>query len=158
MNPVNRLAHTLGEGLVAGVVGTAAMTVSSTLEARVRHRPPSTAPARATEKLLGIAAWEDDRARARWGDLTHWGFGTSWGVVRSALGATRLSPAAATAVHGVAVWGNAQVMLPALDVAPPSVFWGVREVAIDAFHHAVYAAATGLAYEAIRRGRSNGAT
>lgn len=158
MSRVNRLAHALGEGLVAGVVGTAAMTVSSTLEARARHRPPSTAPARATEKVLGITAWEDDRARARWGDLSHWGFGTGWGVVRSALGATRLSPAAATAVHGAAVWGNTQIMLPALDVAPPLIFWGVREIAIDALHHAVYATATGLAYEAIRRGGSESAT
>ena len=38
------------------------------------------------------------------------------------------------------------VMLPAMDVAPPSIFWGKEEVAIDAFHHAVYALSTGLAY------------
>jgi hypothetical protein len=30
-------------------------------------------------------------------------------------------------------------------------------VAIDAFHHAVYAVATGLAYELIAAGRRNGA-
>jgi hypothetical protein len=53
----------------------------------------------------------------------------------------------ATAAHGAAVWGSAQVTLPALDVAPPSIFWPKREVAIDAFHHTVYALATGIAYE-----------
>jgi hypothetical protein len=31
-------------------------------------------------------------------------------------------------------------------VAPPVVFWAKEEIAIDAFHHAVYAAATGAAY------------
>jgi hypothetical protein len=31
------------------------------------------------------------------------------------------------------------------------VFWPKREIAIDAFHHAVYAAATGLAYQLIDR-------
>jgi hypothetical protein len=58
-----------------------------------------------------------------------------------------LSPRAATALHCGAVWGSAQVTLPALEIAPPSIFWGKEEVAIDAWHHAVYAAATGVTYE-----------
>ena len=36
--------------------------------------------------------------------------------------------------------------LPALEIAPPFVFWGKKEVAIDVLHHTVYTAATGLAY------------
>lgn len=44
------------------------------------------------------------------------------------------------------VWGNAQVMLPVLDVAPPSFLWPKEEIAIEAWHHAVYAVATGIAY------------
>jgi hypothetical protein len=47
-------------------------------------------------------------------------------------------------------------MLPALDVAPPFVFWARREVAIDLLHHAVYAIATGLAYELVAARRRNG--
>jgi hypothetical protein len=52
------------------------------------------------------------------------------------------------------------VTLPALDIAPPSIFWAPREIAIDAFHHTVYALATGIAYELLgdRRGTSGGAT
>jgi hypothetical protein len=141
----------IGRGLVAGLAGTAAMTVSSTLEARLRRRPPSTAPARATAKALGISEFEDDRARARFNDLSHWGYGTGWGVVRGLLAAAGLPPRRATVAHGAAVYGAAQVTLPALDIAPPAVFWPKREIAIDAFHHAVYAAATGLAYQLIDR-------
>jgi hypothetical protein len=66
--------------------------------------------------------------------------------VRGLLGATGLSPRAATIAHGAALYGTEQVALPALEIAPPAVFWGAREIAIDAFHHAVYATATGLAY------------
>ena len=40
-----------------------------------------------------------------------------------------------------------QVMLPALEVAPPVTMWGREEVAIDGFHHLVYATATGISYE-----------
>jgi hypothetical protein len=146
MTSAEKVASNIGKGLVAGAAGTAAMTISSTLEARLRGRRPSTAPARATARALGIASFEDARAQARFNDLSHWGYGTGWGVVRGLLDAGGLSPGKATAAHGVAVWGSAQVMLPAMDIAPLSVFWGREEVAIDAFHHAVYALATGIAY------------
>jgi len=146
----------IGKGLVAGLLGTAAMTVSSTIEAKLRRRAASTAPARATAKALGIATFESDLAQARFNDLSHWGYGTGWGVVRGVLGATGMPAAKATAAHGAAVWGSAAVTLPALDVAPPFVFWGRKEVAIDLLHHAVYAAATGLAYELVAAGRRNG--
>ena len=146
MKLVTMLASNVGKGLVAGFVGTAAMTVSSSLEARLRHRAASSAPARATAKVLGIKEFEDDIAAARFNDLSHWGYGTMWGVVRGLLGTTPLSPRAATAAHGAAIWGSAAMTLPLLEVAPPFVFWGKKEVAIDLWHHAVYATATGLAY------------
>jgi len=149
MTRIDTLATAVGRGLVAGLAGTAAMTVSSTLEARLRRRAPSTAPARATAKVLGIREFDSDLAQARWNDLSHWGYGTGWGVLRGLLGATPMSAGAATLAHGAAIYGAAQVTLPALDVAPPSIFWGAKEVAIDALHHAVYAAVTGVAYKVI---------
>jgi hypothetical protein len=151
MNRLDHLAGAIGRGLLAGFAGTAAMTVSSTLEARLRGRPASTAPARATAKVLGIKAFEDDLAMARWSDLSHWGYGTGWGVVRGLLGLLPLRGRTASALHGGAVWGSAQITLPALEIAPPSIFWGAKEIAIDALHHAVYATATGAAHELIAR-------
>jgi hypothetical protein len=150
---MSTLADHIGRGLVAGFAGTAAMTLSSTLEAKLRGRPASSAPARATAKVLGIKSFEDGRAEARFNDLSHWGYGTGWGVVRGLLGALGLSQRAATVAHGAAVYGAAQVTLPALEIAPPAIFWPKEEIAIDAFHHAVYAAATGGAY-ALLEGRS----
>jgi hypothetical protein len=149
MNRADSLATAIGRGLVAGLAGTAAMTISSTLEARLRGRAASTAPARATAKVLGIREFDSALAQARWNDLSHWGYGTGWGVLRGLLGATPLSPRAATLAHGAAIYGAAQVTLPALEIAPPSIFWGTKEIAIDAFHHAVYAASCGVAYAAL---------
>jgi hypothetical protein len=153
MKALNTLATSIGRGLVAGFAGTAAMTVSSTLEAKLRGRAASSAPARATAKMLGIKEFEDERASARFNDLSHWGYGTGWGVLRGLLGMTHLSPRAATAAHGAAIYGAAQVTLPALEIAPPVVFWPKDEIALDAFHHTVYAVATGLAYELISNGK-----
>ncbi|MFL6057421.1 MAG: hypothetical protein ACJ732_00765 [Rubrobacteraceae bacterium] len=139
------LAAAVGKGLFAGAAGTVAMTVSSTIEMKLRGRPPSSAPARAAAKLLGVKA-VDERAEARFSNIVHWGYGTAWGGVRGLLAAAGLSGPAATAAHLAAVWGAEQVMLPALDVAPPLTEWGAEEVAIDAFHHLVYVGATGVAY------------
>jgi hypothetical protein len=144
---VSTVAGSIGKGIVAGFMGTAAMTVSSTIEAKLRGRASSSAPARATAKVLGIKEFEDEIAEARFNDISHWGYGTSWGVLRGLLDAAGLSPRAATAAHGAAIYCAAQVTLPALEIAPPAVFWPKEEIAIDAFHHLVYATTTGIGYE-----------
>jgi hypothetical protein len=146
-----KLARAIGNGVVSGFAATAAMTLSSTVEAKLRGRAFSDAPARATAKMLGIKEFEDARAKARFSDLAHWGYGTSWGIARALMREFGLGPTKATPAHFAAVWGSALVMLPALEVAPPMVFWRKREIAIDVFHHAVYAAAAGLAYERLSR-------
>ena len=143
---LRKLAEDIGKGLAAGLAGTAAMTVSSTLEAKIRGRRPSTAPARAAKKVLGIEKFDSPQAETRFSNLVHWGYGTGWGAVRGLLDFVGLPPKAATAAHGAAVWGQEVVMLPTLDVAPPITLWSKDEVAIDLFHHAVYATATGVAY------------
>jgi hypothetical protein len=147
---MRELAAKLGRGLVAGAVGTAAMTVSSTVEQKLRGREASTAPADAAMKVLGIAGFCDDGAKSRFSNLVHWAYGTGWGVPRALLDLAGLAPGAATAAHGGALWGSEQVMLPALGVAPPLWEWGAVEVGIDALHHIVYTAAASVAYEALR--------
>lgn len=139
------VASAVGKGLAAGLVGTAAMTVSSTVEAKLRDRGSSDAPAQAAAKVLGVEP-KGDAEKARFGNMVHWGYGTGWGAVRGLLGATGLPPAVANTAHFGAVWGSELVMLPALDVAPPPKEQGTTELSIDAWHHAVYALATGLAY------------
>jgi hypothetical protein len=152
---VATLASNVGKGLAAGLAGTAAMTVSSTVEQHLRRRQASTAPADATAKVLGIEKFSSDAAYERFSVLAHWGYGTGWGAIRGVLAAFGLSPKAATAAHAAAVWGNEQVMLPALSVAPPVFMWSREEIAIDGWHHLVYATATGLAYELLDRRNGN---
>ena len=94
----------------------------------------------------------DARAQARFSDLVHWGFGTSWGVALGVLRALGFSRRVAAPAHFAAVWGGAAVMLPALEVAPPVLFWEPEDIAIDLFHHLVYVGATALAYERLTRG------
>lgn len=145
---LGNIAAAVGKGLVAGAVGTAAMTVSSTVEMKLRGRKGSSAPAQAAGKVLGVEPVGETEEQ-RFSNLVHWSYGTGWGAVRGLLAALGLSGAPATGAHMAAVWGTELAMLPALDVAPPVTEWGVKEAAVDAFHHLVYAIATGLAYVAL---------
>ena len=112
MKTVSKLSAAVGDGLLAGLVGTAAMTLSSTIEAKLRGRAASSAPARATAKALGIKTFENDLAKARFNDLSHWGYGTGWGVVRGLLGAAGLPARKATAAHGAAIDGEPSTSVP----------------------------------------------
>ena len=148
MSRIGDVAAAVGRGLFAGAAGTAAMTISSTLEMKARGREGSTAPADAAGKLLGIQP-RNPEGQARFSNLVHWSYGTSWGAVRGLIDVAGLDGIRATGAHFAAIWGSAQAMLPSLDVAPPPWEWGVKEIAVDAFHHAVYATATSVAYTAI---------
>ena len=144
------VAAAVGKGLFAGVAGTVAMTASSTIEMKLRGRPASSAPATAAAKVLGVEP-KGQSEEARFSSIVHWGYGTSWGAVRGLIGAAGLRGLRANAAHLGAVWGSEQAILPALGVAPPFWEWGAKEVAIDAFHHLVYAGATGAAYALLDR-------
>jgi hypothetical protein len=149
------LANSIGKGVLAGVAGTAAMTVSSTLEAKLRGRPFSTAPAKAATRALGIETFDDGAAYARFSNLVHWGYGTGWGVARGVLRALGFSPRLATPMHFAALWGSALYTLPKYEVAPPVIEWEAKEIGIDMLHHLVYIGAAGVAYELLDRKDAN---
>lgn len=147
---VGDVAAAVGRGLFAGAVGTAAMTASSTLEMKLRGREGSSAPADAAGKVLGVQP-RDAAGTARFANVVHWAYGTSWGAVRGLAEVAGLHGTTATAAHFGMIWPSAMVMLPSLGVAPPPWKWGATELGIDALHHAVYAAATGVAFAALER-------
>jgi hypothetical protein len=140
----------LGHGLLAGLAGTVAMTLSSGLEARLRGRQGSSAPAEVAGKLLGVEP-RDERGKARFSTIVHWSYGTGWGAVRGLLAVAGLSPLQAAVSHLGLVWSTELVMLPGLQATPPPWRWGGSELAIDAAHHTVYAGATSVAYTALAR-------
>ena len=144
------VAEAVGKGLVAGLVGTAAMTLSSTIEMKLREREASDAPSKAAGKVLGIQPRHPE-GQKRFANVVHWGYGTAWGVARGLIGTTGLEGAVAGVAHFAAVWSAEQAMLPTLGVTPPLTEWDPEEIAIDVFHHAVYAAATGWAYDRLER-------
>lgn len=149
------LAAAAGVGALAGLAGTAAMTVSSTLEAKLRGRPASDTPVKAAGAVLGVEP-TSEQAKQRFGALVHWGYGTGWGVLRGLLDAAGLRGPQAAAAHLGAVWAGEQLVLPATGASSAAWKWGGKEIAIDLLHHSVYAAATSAVYQALDPHRRDG--
>lgn len=153
MTTIGDTAAAVGKGLFAGAAGTVAMTVSSTIEAKLRNRDSSSAPTDAAGKVLGVQP-RDEQGQTRFSNVVHWSYGTSWGAVRGLLNAAGVDGPPAVLAHFAAVWGSELVMLPSLGVAPPPWESEPQEIAIDAFHHIVYVMATAAAFAALQRSSS----
>ncbi len=149
---IGDVAAAVGKGLLAGLIGTAAITLSTMIEMKLSERGPSSAPADAASKVFGLEPIGEEE-KARFSNLVHWSYGTIWGAARGLLGVAGLRGPVATAAHFGAVWGTALVMLPSLKVAPSPTEWGAKEIAVSALHHLVYATVTGLAYEFLDLGK-----
>lgn len=140
----------VGAGLAAGIFGTAAMTISSTLEARLRGREDSTAPGKVGGKVLHVKP-VDEEGEKRLSMAMHWEYGINWGFMLPVLDLIGIRGVWAGALaQFAAVWGTSLVLLPNAKVAPPITEWEPEEIAIDILHHALYALAASAAYSAFR--------
>lgn len=147
---ISDTAASAGKGALAGAVATGLMTVSSTLEMKIRDRPPSDVPSAVAGKVLGVQP-RNPEGRRRFGTFAHWGYGTAWGVLGGVIHHWVPNPTAASCVHFGSLWGTEVTMLPALDEAPPVTEWGAKEVSLDVFHHLVYVAAFAGAWYLLSR-------
>ncbi len=76
-------AAAAGVGAAAGLFGTAAMTLSSTVEAQLSGRGSSTTSATAVANTLGVEPKSDNHEQ-RLNNIAHWGYGTSGHAARPA--------------------------------------------------------------------------
>ena len=142
------IASEIGKGLMAGAAGTLAITLSQMIEMKITKRKPSTAPAKAAQKVLNIKP-ETPEDKNKFSQEVHWVYGTSWGIPRGILGLLGLKGLSATTIHFATIYASALIVPSSLEVAPPLKEWSVKEFAVDALHHAVYAIAAGLVYDAL---------
>ena len=153
-NPIGRIGAGIGAGLLAGVAGTAAMTLSSMAEMKLRDRKPSTTPQDAAAHLLGLEPRNSDEL-SKLGQVVHWQYGTSLGAIRGVMSAAALREPLASILFFAAVWALDLAVVPQLADTKPATEWAADELAIDAFHHVVFVGVTALALRALlkKRGR-----
>lgn len=135
----------VGEGLLAGLGGTLAMTAGEKLEQRLTGRPDSYVPALTLERVTGMA----ERRSAPLNLAMHAGQGAALGVLRSVMAHAGLRGPWASAQFTVLRLTTDQILENATGVGAPPWTWPRSELAVDVLHKAVYAFATGLAADAM---------
>ena len=146
-------AAAIGKGMVAGLVGTAAMTVSERVEMAVTGREASDVPGQVGAKLLGLQP-ATDAEMDRLSTQVHWIHGILGGALRGVLDRAGATGPAASVAHFAALWGGDAGLYAALGIAPAPWDWDQDELAADVLHKGVYAAVTGVVYDALASGTS----
>lgn len=143
----------LTSGMIAGLAGTIAMTISERLEMAVSGREASTVPGQVGAHLLPARNPQLELDVAQLNGPVHWAHGISMGAIRGALDQVGLRGAAASAAHFALLWGGDAALYRALGIADVPWRWGADELASDLLHKGVYAAVTGAVYDAITEAR-----
>jgi hypothetical protein len=142
------MKRALWQGLLAGAVGSAAMTLGEKIEQRVTGRPNSHVPARVLQRLTGMAEHPGRQPLiVNWS--MHYGQGALLGILRSVMAHAGLRGPVASGKFTVVRLTNDQILENVTGVGAPPATWPRTEVVVDVLHKAVYAFTTGAVADAL---------
>jgi len=154
---VPQLLRDAGIGLLAGLAGTAAMTIAQGAEFALTDAEPSRTPADVADTLkrrAGRGRLKRGQRRAA-NQAMHWLYGTAWGIPYGVVSAAGdVPPELSGPVFGLLVWGAGLAELPALGAADPPWRRSPASLASEALFHVVYGMGAGAAVRALRPSRS----
>ncbi len=137
------LGRGMRTGMLAGLAGTTAMTLSEKAEQAVTGRPNSAIPAHTLERTLGRPTESDGQRRwMSW--VAHWGLGIVPAALRGVMAEGGMRGPLANAMFWVTRLTTDETMEVVTGVGKPPWSWPARLGAIDVGHKAVYAFATGM--------------
>lgn len=136
-------------GMIAGAAGTIAMTLSERLEMSISGREASQVPGQVGASLFPGKDPESTSHVEQFNSPVHWAHGISMGAVRGLLDVAGLQGPAASATHFALVWGGDAALYRALGVADVPWRWDADELTSDLLHKGIYAAVTGVVYDAL---------
>jgi uncharacterized membrane protein len=146
----------LGTGVLAGIAGTAAMTIAQGAEFVLTDTEPSSLPADVVDKLkrkAGQGRLKRKHRRAA-NQAMHWLYGTSWGIPYGLVaGHTKIAPEVSGPIFGLLVWGAALAHEPALGLSDVPWKRSLESLGSEAFFHLVYGIGAGAAVRAVRNTR-----
>lgn len=150
---VGDFGSSIGKGFIAGLAGTAAITLSQMIERKITGKPTSFAPGDAASKALDIEASKME-TRKKFSDEVNWVYGTLWGSGCGMLSLLGIKGLPATSIHFAAIFYTAITIEPDFEVAPPINEWSKIDLALFALHHVIYAAAAGMVFDAINKDKA----
>jgi hypothetical protein len=132
----------IARGLLAGLLGVAAMTAAEKVEQFFTHRRNSYVPAKTLARLGGWPLSSGDHSVAlNW--AMHWGQGVALGVVRAMMSARGIRGPVGSLLFMNLRLANDQLLENATGTGAPPWTWPIDEQVIDLTHKAVYAFVTG---------------
>lgn len=146
------IAARIRDGLIAGFVGTALLTLAQEAERRLRGREQGSLAAEIGAKLFGLRPG-DQREVARLSHMVHWSYGTISGVAYGVLSLLALPGPVATLIHFGLVWTGDTALLIRLGLAPPPWRCFGEETVTHLFYRLVLAVATTSTYHLLARSR-----
>ena len=130
-------------GALAGLAGTAAMTLGENIEQRVTHRPDSYVPARTVTALVTGRRLPASAKPLVRNHLMHWGTGAVVGALRGVWAASGLRGWRASAWHTSLRLATDQTLENATGVGSPPWTWSRRDQLVDLGGKALYSFVTG---------------
>ncbi len=141
-------------GALAGIAGTAALSLLTGAEARLRGRAPVYEPARMSGRLarrfLDVDLLPQERRLA--GRLMRWPYGALWGVMLS-LFQPRSRWLTSGLGMGAMIWLFELLALPLSGATPPLWKWDAEDVGLDGVNSCVYGAVTAAVLKRLAAGR-----
>src|SRR5919107_5457216 len=136
-------------GALAGLAGTAAMTLAAKAEQQVTGRPDSYVPARTLTALLTRRRPPGSERPLLRNHLMHWGTGAVLGALRGVWSASGLRGWRASAWHTAVRLAVDQTLENVTGVGAPPWTWSRQDQVVDVGHKAVYSFTTGAVADRI---------
>lgn len=145
----------IGVGLMAGLVGTAAVTLTKKLDKKCSERKSEKAMLEVAAKVLDVKPTSVEKTDKVVEEI-HWAYGAGMGAVRGALCFLGIRGVLGTAAHFATIWYTEKMLLPDMKKVFPDVE-GAKQineekkeaVARESLHQGVYALVTGLVFDII---------
>jgi len=143
------LLGALSRGMLAGAVGTVAMTISERLEMTATGRSGSQVPGEVGAHLLPGKDPGSPSDVAGLNGAVHWAHGITMGALRGAFDVAGLRGPQASLAHFALLWGGDAALYRFLGIAEVPWHWSIGDLATDLLHKGVYAGVTGATYDAL---------
>ena len=136
-------------GALAGLAGTAAMTLAEKVEQQVTGRPDSYVPGRTLTALTTRRRPPGSERRPVVNHLMHWGTGAAVGALRGIWSASGLRGWRASAWHTSVRLATDQTLENATGVGDPPWTWSRQDRIVDVAGKALYSFVTGAVSDAL---------
>ena len=147
---LREVLRSIPPGLVAGVIGSVAISAAELAERRLTGRRHGHISSEFVEKVLDVHPRNAVQRNAL-DQLVHFSYGAGWGALRAVMDVLGAGGLLGTLLHWAALDAGAAYGLPLFRLVPPPRKRARRGLAADAIEHGIYSLVTAAALKYLNR-------